>query len=431
MNEMTGEEGRGPKVSAKTRHVWIVNHYAAIPSKDGGEGRHLGLARHLANHGWTATLFVASTRHPAGTQAISGPALRRRTIEQGVRCQWIRTPKYDGNSGVMRAVNMAVFTISVLAPGLTKGMPHPAVIVGSTVHPFAAWAASRLARRKKVPFVFEIRDVWPETLVDLGKLRSGGLLDKAMAGLFTTLCASAAAVVSPLPGLRKYLDERGFSDTPFFWIPNGVEAEAASRTVAGDGKGFSFGYLGSHGNANALDGLLDGFDEYCRRSKDTTSTLTLIGDGPLKPSLIEQSTRLASRDRIRFEARVPRREAIRRSRRADCLVVTFRDLPVYRYGVSPNKLFDYMLAGRPIILAGGASESPVIAANCGLVVEPDDKGALADAMAALRSMSPEHLNEMGARGRDYVTDHYTYAALAGRLATALQSVSPGQGRGAT
>src|SRR5699024_6300574 len=167
--------------------------------------------------------LAASTEHPTGRQR----AVRESQTHHdgnGVRFQYLRAPSYRGGLG--RLMNMAVFTVALLHPRGTRGLPRPETIIGSTVHPFAAWAASSLARRFKVPFVFEIRDLWPQTLIDMGKLRQDGFLARSMRKLESLLCARADAIVTLLPYAHEYLESRGVPRDKIKWISNGSDTSA-------------------------------------------------------------------------------------------------------------------------------------------------------------------------------------------------------------
>lgn len=410
----------------KQRHLWVVNHHTALPSKDGRYGRHLALAKHLKPLGWSTTLFVSSTTHPSGSQRMPEPGRSWRGSEEGVDTVWIRVPGYAGSS-LRRVLGMVVFALGLLRPSATAGLPRPDVVVGSTVHPLAAWAGARLARRHQVPFVYEIRDVWPETLIDLGSLKPHGPVARVMRRFSTHLCSRADLVLSPLPGVRAYLDDLGHSDVPFLWVSNGID-EAPRPPAVPTGRGtasFSFMYLGSIGHANGLRNLIDAYDRAWStdpRVRDTV--LRIVGDGPLRDPLMTYSSGLASAACIQFEERIPRDQVPARAAEASCFVVNMADLPVYRYGISLNKLFDYLGAGRPVIIATNAMNNPVADARAGLTVPADDVQRIASAMSDVLSMPPAELAAMGENGRRHVVARYSYSSLAGELCRALEALIP-------
>lgn len=413
-------------MAENARNLWIVNHHAALPSKDGRYGRHLALAKHLGPHGWSTTLFVSSTTHPSGEQRMPAPGSSWRGKEGGVHTVWIRVPAY-GRSAIRRIVGMVAFAVGVLRPSATASLPRPDVVIGSTVHPLAAWAGMRLARRHRVPFVYEIRDVWPETLIDLGSLSSRSPIPRAMQWFSKRLCAQACLVLSPLPGVRTYLDDIGHADVPFMWVSNGIEEfQDDSPSVEPQEDEFSFMYLGSVGNANGLRTLIDAFDRAWAQDEQVgRSRLRIVGDGPMRDDLVSYGARLPSADSVSFEERIPRKQVPERAAQASCFVVNLADLPVYRYGVSLNKLFDYLVAGKPVIIATNAMNNPVAEANGGLSVPADDTEAIAAAMVRMRAMPAHERQALGDNGRQHVLSEYTYEALADKLHRGLESLLGG------
>lgn len=403
------------------KHLWVVNHYAMLQDKDGSRGRHEALALALVPEGWSTAIVAASTSHPEGSQGIPGRKRRRRISTPGVDRFILWAPAYYSN-GIRRVINMVWFTVNLLLPSAMRGAHKPDVILGSTVHLLAAWAAAVLARRHKVPFAFEIRDVWPETLIDLGKLDPRSPVAGLMKRVAMSLCKRADLVVSPLPGIRSYLDENGFEAKPFVWISNGAGFHQSVTTSSPlDDTHFTFMYLGSHGNANALDTLLDAFDLAYQRSGDLLR-LRLVGSGPLKSSLMKKAMSLTSASAITFEEKVPREQVIPLAQEATALVATMGDYPVYRFGISLNKLFDYLQSGRPIVFSSNAPNDPVQDAGAGFTIEAGDPGKLSDAMVSMASTTAEEREQMGARGVQHVVEHYSYAALARQLASALDDL---------
>lgn len=401
------------------RHVWIVNHHALIPSKDGAAGRHLNMAKWFPNSGWTASLIVASTIHATGAQAMKGLRLKKVTKERGVPVLWVRASAY-GRSTARRFVGMFVFTLVAILPHTTKTLQKPDVVVGSTVHLLAAWVGLRLARRHRVPFVYEVRDVWPAALVHLGKLSPNGLLARFMTQLSLKLANAANLVIAPLPHLDRYLAENKIDPSKFLWVSNGIDMPRESEVEPANNSDFTFMYLGSHGNANALDGIIEAFDQLCQEHPQKSYRLRLVGDGPLKPQLQTLAASLESREFIQFENRIPQDQVTTTAREADCLVANLHDSPVYEYGISPNKLFAYLHASRPIIFACSAPNNPIQEAGAGIVVPGDDRRALARAMHDMSVAPAQKRYQMASHGYEYVHNNYAHDVLATRFAGGLE-----------
>ena len=203
------------------KHAWILNHYAKDPSDPGGT-RHFHLAEKLRDFGWSASIIASSVDHVSGHQRLPSNVAYRLDILHGVPFLWINTPVYRGN-GASRIGNMLAYSFAALRRRTTAELPRPDVIIGSSVHPFAALAGALLARRYKVPFVFEVRDLWPQTLVDMGRLRDDALVTFILRKLEKWLYHRAARTIVVLPLAWQYIVPLGVRKEHVVWIPNGVD----------------------------------------------------------------------------------------------------------------------------------------------------------------------------------------------------------------
>ena len=395
----------------------MLNHYAITPDQTGGT-RHFSLAQALQSRGHRVVIvasnydhFTSRERHPGAT----GPVLED---VQGVTFAWLPTRAYTGN-GRARALNMLDF-----ARGLRKlsrlNLPRPDAVLGSSPHLFTPFMARRMARRMGVPFILEIRDVWPQTLVDLGNFRESHPMIRVLARMERSLYRGSEAIISLLPGAADHMVNLGAKRERVTWSPNGIDGNLApAASVAGTGAGvFTAMYAGTHGLANGLDTVLDAAkllpaDEFAFR---------LLGDGPEKPRLIARA-QSEGIENVVFLDPVPKREVYGLLAEADAFVMLLKASDVFRWGVSPNKLFDYMAMARPVIFAVNSSNSPVEAAGCGVRIEPDSPQALAQAMRELKAASVADRAAMGAKGRAYVEENHTLGNLAERLEQVLERVT--------
>ncbi|MBL8847985.1 MAG: glycosyltransferase family 4 protein [Hyphomicrobium zavarzinii] len=400
------------------KHVWILNHYALEPGGAGGT-RHFSLAKHLPAHGWKATILAASTEHGTGRQRLAdGEAKKIERIGE-VSFLWLRTGGYSGN-GADRIRNMLDYTRAVLARENLAGLAPPDAIIGSSVHPLAAWAGRKLARRYGVPFIFEVRDLWPQTLIDMGRISSTHPAAFALRWLERSLYRSAKRIIVLLPKAGDYIEPLGIPSERIVWIPNGVDLDQFPSPVPPTAsQSFTLMYLGAHGGANGLDNLLAAMRIVQADPRGRNVALRLIGHGPLKPSLMAMAKDLALGNVI-FEDPVAKSEIPARAAQADAFVICVRDLPLlYRFGVSMNKIFDYMAAGRPTIISIDAANNPIAEAGAGFTVPPENPEALAAAILEMASLAPERRAEMGQRARDHLEANYDMSLLAKRLASAL------------
>ncbi len=399
------------------KHVWMLNHYAVEPGGAGGT-RHFSLARHLPRYGWSATVVAASTDHATGRQRLAPAEDFRLETYDGVPFLWLRTPDYSGNGGD-RIRNMVAYTRAALKRENLAGLGAPDAIIGSSVHPLAAWAGRRLAKRHGVPFIFEVRDLWPQTLIDMGRISHRHPAAVALRWLERSLYRDAARIVVLLPKAHEYIETLGIKREKIVWISNGTDLENFTVKPAQPSDTFTLMYFGAHGTANGLDNLLAAMQRVESNPAGRNIVLRLIGDGPLKSSLVGMAAERRLKN-VRFENAVPKADISALASQADAFALCVRNFPgLYRFGISMNKIFDYMAASRPIVMSVDAANNPIADAGAGLVVPPDNPEALAAAILDLAALPAARRAEMGAAGRRHLEENYDMRRLAGRLAATL------------
>lgn len=403
------------------KHVWILNHYAQEPGGAGGT-RHFSLARHLSSHGWKATIIAASTDHSTGLQRLNAGEMQRLQTYDGVPFLWVKTRGYSGN-GMDRVANMFDYTRAVLNRRNLSSLYPPDAIIGSSVHPLAAWAGRKLAKRHGVPFVFEVRDLWPQTLIDMGRLSDRHPAAIGLRWLEKSLYRAAARIIVLLPKAHEYIEPLGIEQEKIVWIPNGTDTDSfGPKMPITDSDKFTLMYFGAHGAANGLDNLLSAMQIVAKTPKGDQIFLRLIGDGPLKPSLMA-AAKAKSLTNVEFEDPVPKNNIPALAAQADAFVLCLRDFPkLYRFGISMNKIFDYMASGRPIIISIDAANDPIKEASAGISVSPENPEALAEAILQIASLPLSQRMEMGASGRRHLEQSYNMRLLAVRLASTLDTV---------
>jgi len=400
--------------------VWIVNHYAQVPGGPGGI-RHYQLAKALQKHGWNACIIAASTEHNTGSQRLLPGENARLDIVNEIHFLWLRAPVYQGN-GLGRIVNMLIFSFRLLSQMPGRLLPRPDAIIGSSVHLFAVWSSNQLAKRFKVPFLFEVRDLWPQTLIDFGLIKNHSLLAKLLRALEGYLYRQSDAIITLLPLAYRYIQRYDIAKSSIYWIPNGVDLAAWPKFYSGkvSDSPLVLMYFGAFGQANSLDTLLMAMHELQRRPSCPAIHLRLIGDGPLKTTLINMANRLGITS-ISFEDPVPKSDIPRLAAEADVLCANIADCPLYKYGISLNKLYDYMASMRPIVFGCGAAIDPVVSAGAGISVPPANPAALADAICEMARLAPADRLRMGLAGRAYVEREHNSDILGKKLSHVLNS----------
>ena len=402
------------------KQVWMLNHFAQEPGGAGGT-RHYSLARHLRELGWQTTVLAASVEHNTGRQRLASHEKTRLDTFEGVPFLWVKTPPYQDNGGA-RMLNMLAFALRVCWPDTTRALPRPDVVVGSSVHPFAAVSGAWLAKRHEVPFVFEVRDLWPQTLVDLGRLKDASVVTRFFRWLELWLYRRADKIVVLLPKAVDYIAPLGIAPDKVVWIPNGVELEGyAKPSPPATQDCFMLMYFGAHGQANGLDCVLDAMAELNTRPGMQHVRLRLIGDGPLKPALMVKARQL-NLSNVLFENPVPKAQIPRLANEANAFVFNLIDAPVFNFGISSNKLFDFLAGGRPIVFCCNAANNPVEDAKAGITVMPGKPFELANAIQQMVEMPLSQRIGLGEAGRAYVEKHHSFSALATMFAAVFQQL---------
>lgn len=400
------------------KQVWILNHYASDPGS-AGSTRHYDLSEKLLSHGWQATIIAGSVELNSGKQRLNKKECFCLEMHGKVPFLWVRTSIYIGN-GVGRMMNMLFYTYRTLLPRYTRQLPPPDLVVGSSVHPFAALAGALLAKKHNVPFVFEVRDLWPQTLVDIGRFKAGSVSVRLLRVLEKWLYRKATRIVTLLPKAVDYIVPLGISKKKIVWIPNGVSM--ATRSVTEDRskkyKGqdaFVLMYFGAHGLANGLDNVIRAMKVLEEKQlAESRIILRLIGNGPLKPALKQMMNDLGLKN-VFFEDAIKKEEIPVLAAEADAFIFNLIEVPVFKFGISSNKLFDYMAAAKPVLFCCDSANNPIEEAGAGITIPPGDPGGLAQKIVELYGMSNEERRIMGEAGRSYVCDNHEISKLSKRL----------------
>lgn len=402
-----------------TLQVWMINHYALAPDQSGGT-RHYNLARLMAECDVETTIFASSTDHATRQDPRLGQHEKRRVVdEQGVRFVWLKTPTYSGN-GIDRGLNMLAFLKAVLLEKPSPDLPKPDVIIGSSPHLFGAYGAYLLSKRLRVPFVMEVRDIWPKTLVALGGISANHPLIKVFARLEKILYRKSQLVVSLLQGVPDHIQEIIGRKANTLWIPNGVNIQSFKNAQPFKEGSFRIVYAGAHGLANSLDTVLEAA-QIVQSKKIENIEFVLVGDGPDKENLKKRALELDLKN-LKFEDPVPKAQIPEILASAHACIMPLLDSPLFEHGISPNKLFDYLASERPVIFAISTSYNAVARAQAGISIPPENPQALADAVVELSKTPIEERQAMGRRGRAYIEEHHDMSKLAARLAEALHGV---------
>src|SRR5919106_1917732 len=379
-----------------TMNVWIFNHYAESP--EGAATRTFELARALVDKGHRVTIFACSFSHYRLREEHFTKSLRFVKVEErdGVRFVWLRGLRYVTNDW-RRTANFIGYGVSSFLCGMAT-LPRPHVVIGSSVHPVGGLAALAVSRLIGRPFFLEVPDLWPQVLIDFGRIAPGGRRARVLRGIERTLFRAAERTIMLWRDTDEYVHRLGIATDKQVWIPHVVDPRLYDGLpeYADHEPPFTVMYLGSLVESMALDVVLDAARILLAAGRSDIR-IVLIGGGPARRRLVSRAQQLRLSN-VEIREPVPKAEVPKLLASADCFLCCTKRLPVYRYGMSMSKTCEYLMAGRPVVFAGESTYNPVEEAQAGITVKAEDPEALAAAIQEVIDLPFGTRRDMGQRG---------------------------------
>lgn len=403
--------------------LWLINQFANTPALP-GHTRQYEVAAGLVDYGWQVEVFASDFNLTQRRyRRLRFPRLWFSEHPAGIRWTWLWVSPYRHNNW-RRQLNMLSFCVHLalrLLPSALLGRltgHAPDVVLASSPQLPAAFTCLWIARLSGIPFVLEVRDLWPQVLIDQGGQRPDSPMVQLLAWMERQLYRQAHTVVVLAKGAEPYVRERGARHTT--WLPNGPDLEQFTpRPLPDDQPVFTVLYAGAHGDANALDNVIAA--ARLLEEKQASVRFRLIGDGPEKPALMQQAAGLES---VAFEQPVSKAQIPDLMAVADAILLSLRDVPLFRYGVSPNKLYDAYAIGRPVITTvAGAINDEVEEHGLGVTAEPGDPEALAQTILKLASTPRSARQAMAERAAQLARTTYSRQRINAELNALLREVA--------
>lgn len=394
-------------VYGQPMHILLIHQAFAALDEPGGT-RHHELARFLVSKGHQVTVIASPVSYltgrgsPKGVETLNGITILRPRVYAALHKSFFH-----------RLLAFFSFALASFLAGLR--VQNVDVVWGTSPPIFQGWTAWMLARLKGAKFLFEVRDLWPDFAIAVGVLKNP-LLIKMSLWLERFLYRRADQVMVNSPGYVEHVASRGAQRVEL--IPNGADPgmfnplDMGSQFRASNHlqNRFVVLYAGAHGISNDLEVVLEAAVLLARR---LDIHFVLLGDGKEKANLQARARQLGVRN-VTFLPPVPKSGMGTALAGADACIAILKPLEAYKT-TYPNKVFDYMAAGRPVLLAiDGVIREVVEAAGCGLFCEPGNPQALAEAVLKLAANRDAALR-MGLAGRAYLEQHFSREALAGKL----------------
>lgn len=404
-------------------NILLINHYAGS-DYHGMEFRPYYMAREWVSMGHNVTILGADFSHLRKKNPVIEKDFQEEIID-GITYVWVKTPEYHGN-GVGRIKNISTFMWKLrMNFKMVADKYKPNAVIASSTYPLDIYPAHRIAKRSNAKLFFEIHDLWPLSPMEIGGYSKNNpaivILQRAEDFAFK----NSDKIISILPNADKHIRERGFSTDNFVYVPNGIilgkkkevpMEKSIERLQELKKEGyFLVGYTGNHSPANVLDTLIDA----AKNTDDSKIKYILVGNGNAKDEL-KAYAKDNNVNNVEFLDPVLKDNMDNVLSLLDICYIGLKKQNLFNYGVSPNKLFDYMMAARPIIYAVEASNDPVKDCGCGISVPAENPKAVVEAVMKIKSLTDEEKKSMGQKGNDYVLENHTYRGLAEKFVNALK-----------
>ncbi|MEM8594210.1 MAG: glycosyltransferase family 4 protein [Pseudomonadota bacterium] len=381
---------------------------------------HYYLAKEWVSAGYDVTIVAARFAHTRQVQPQEG--VTEEWID-GIRYVWLNTPVYDANDKVGRVRSMLSYTVRTW---WSFPQQEADVIICSSHHPFAIHSAKKWAKKRSAKLIFEVRDLWPLTLIQLGGASPKNPFIQLMQWSEDVAYRVADHTVSVLNNAFDYMQQHGLERARYHVIPNSIQldaseqsmplpdAQAAQLTALTARCDFVVGYAGRVGLANALEPLVDAVRILA--DDDIHVGMVVLGDGSHADSLKQHAIDQGIHEQCAFLGSVAKAQVADCLAQLDAAYIGLQSHPLFHYGVSPTKINDYMLAAKPIVCAIDSPNNDVEQAQCGIQCVPENPSTVANAIRELRAMSEQERIAMGQAGKDWLIKHKSYTRLAAQFA---------------
>lgn len=397
--------------------IWIINQYASTPDTGMG-GRHYYLAEELAKQGHQVFLIAGSFSHLLRKPLTIEKEFQVDEISNNMKFVWVKLPSYAEAHSKQRIFNWFIFSNKIRQlRGIIKEKPD--LILYSSPSPIGYLGSKWLANFYKSKYCFEVRDIWPLTLLELGGYSKNHPFIRLMQWIEDRAYKKSDFVISNLFNAVEHMQSRGMDKKKFHWIPNGFSMDELfnpellnNQIISLIPKNkFIVGYTGTIGVANAIDTLIDA--ALLSREYDDIHYV-LVGGGKEKQIMQERVANLGLNN-ITFIDPIPKKQIQSMIALFDVCYIGWHKNSLYRFGIAPNKIPEYLFSGRPIIHAFSGNGDLVTIANAGITVEAEEPHAIVKAIKTLKNMSIADRNEMGENGHRYVVEILQYKQLSKKI----------------
>lgn len=400
----------------------LINQYASTPEYGMG-GRHYYLGKSLAKRGHKVTLVMASYSHLLRKVPVVTQRYTFEKVAENFEVLWVKVPRYSNAHSCGRILNWFLFLFYLMRMSpLLKETPDAILYSSPSLIPFLG--AEYLAKKNRCRLVFEVRDIWPLTLQKIGGYSKWHPFIMFLRFIEKRAYRRSDLVVSNLPYAYEHMEMSGLKKGKFAWVPNGFDAEelTSAEPLSRDIESmipkdkFIVGYTGTLGMANALDVFIDAARIL---SEDSEILFLIVGEGRDQKKLKERASDLKN---IMFIPAIPKAQIQSMlAKFSVCYIGGNSNSDLYKYGVSPNKLYEYLFSSKPILYALNSGRyNPIAEAGAGAVCVETTPEELRQRILELKTLSIDDRVKMGTRGKEYAISNHNYDNLAIKLEEAFR-----------
>jgi len=388
--------------------IIIISHAGGSPYH-GPNMRSYYLARTLVSRGHVVEIVSSSTFHKYVNPPKVKNAITNETID-GINYKWIKTIKYPKRN-YRQILNQFDFALKIWKYRKVIVGKNVDVVIFSSPPPIAILPVIKIKRKSKFSLIFEARDIWPMGILGLGMISAYHPYALLLSYIERKAYKEADAIVSVKKGDYVYFKnkfKKYFSK--YNYIPNGYYKEQdrsnKNNTLA---KTFTFGYVGAMSNVYNIDILLEA--AYLLQKKNVNVILQLVGGGSDFNRLKDKANQL-NLENVEFIGAVPKNEVMDYLINFDVAIISLNSTPAYKFGISANKMFEYMYAKKPILAIYDTDFDDVVDSGGGISLREPDVNKVADTMVQMSKTSTENLTNMGEQGYQYYLKNYTFDIIA-------------------
>ena len=400
------------------KNIWIINQYCGSIIH-GMNFRSWYFAKELKKKGYSPHIISASFSH----LLFKLPAVNGRfTFEnvEDIPFTWVRVAKYSGSQSIGRVLVMIQFMINLIFLPKKK-LQKPDLIIVSSLSPLPILSAYFWSKKYKAKLLFEVRDIWPLSLIEIGGFSKLNPLVLFFGWFEKFAYKRADKVISLLPNAKPHMQSRGMNKDKFIHIPNGFSMEEMKKSKDLDKSianlipknKFIVGYTGSLGASNAMEYLIKA-SNYLEKNENIY--FVIFGKGQHLKKLKKNA-----KNNVSFFGQIHKSQIQSAISYFDVCYIGWHNNLLYRFGISPNKIFDYMYSGKPIIHSVNTSNDIVQIAKAGISIQPENSREIANTIIEISKMEKGKLNKWGENGKKYVEENHTYTYLTQLLISTIQN----------